>query len=400
MKHIFLKQESLKKAFPYFIICEPNGSIVECGESLKILCPDILNNQNFLEVFQFERPKNILQFGELIDLENKMLIFREKKKQFDLMGQLIYLQREKMLLFVVNLLAKSADELVRLGLNFKHFAVQDQIFDYLMLIQSQKRAAREANDLNAKLREAHKIALHASEMKSHFLANMSHELRTPMNGVLGMASVLLETNLDEEQKEYLETIISSGEHMLSLINNILDLTKIEAGHLVLNWQTVEVKSVEKFILNKFKLEAAKKSVNIVFNISDDTPKNIITDDQRLHQILINLIGNALKFTNSGAVIVSINNANKNDDNRGLRISVQDTGIGMDAKTTKKIFAPFIQGDASTTKKYGGTGLGLSICKKLVVAMGGDIHVTSELNVGSTFTFTIFEPKNLSLSQAA
>jgi len=400
MKHIFLKQESLKKAFPYFIICEPNGSIVECGESLKILCPDILNNQNFLEVFQFERPKNILQFGELIDLENKMLIFREKKKQFDLMGQLIYLQREKMLLFVVNLLAKSADELVRLGLNFKHFAVQDQIFDYLMLIQSQKRAAREANDLNVKLREAHKIALHASEMKSHFLANMSHELRTPMNGVLGMASVLLETNLDEEQKEYLETIISSGEHMLSLINNILDLTKIEAGHLVLNWQTVEVKSVEKFILNKFKLEAAKKSVNIVFNISDDTPKNIITDDQRLHQILINLIGNALKFTNSGAVIVSINNANKNDDNRGLRISVQDTGIGMDAKTTKKIFAPFIQGDASTTKKYGGTGLGLSICKKLVVAMGGDIHVTSELNVGSTFTFTIFEPKNLSLSQAA
>jgi len=400
MKHIFLKQESLKKAFPYFIICEPNGSIVECGESLKILCPDILNNQNFLEVFQFERPKKILQFDELITLENKMLIFREKKKQFDLMGQLIYLQREKMLLFVVNLLAKSADELVRLGLNFKHFAVQDQIFDYLMLIQSQKQAAREANDLNVKLREAHKIALHASEMKSHFLANMSHELRTPMNGVLGMASVLLETNLDEEQKEYLETIISSGEHMLSLINNILDLTKIEAGHLVLNWQTVEVKSVEKFILNKFKLEAAKKSVNIVFNISDDTPKNIITDDQRLHQILINLIGNALKFTNSGGVIVSINNANKNDDNRGLRISVQDTGIGMDAKTTKKIFTPFIQGDASTTKKYGGTGLGLSICKKLVVAMGGDIHVTSELNVGSTFTFTIFEPKILSLSQAA
>lgn len=384
MRNLKFDVQVLNRLFPFFFTVGEQGQLTEAGPSFRKLIGPIGPLPSFDEIFKVTRPAGISfqnlrnsQDGEMITLQ-----MQNPKAQF--MGQIIPLPDSENRLFIINLSVQDADELTNLKLDFTDFAIQDPIFDYLMLLQTQRRAIRQADEANKKLTVAHQIALAASQTKSLFLANMSHELRTPMNGLLGMASILQDTNLDEDQKDYVQTLISSGEAMLALVNDILDLSKIEAGHIELSLTPVYLKELVKDIHDTVYPLAKKKNLLLDFSIEDTVPEVLSADRIRLRQVILNLIGNAVKFTAKGFVTLSLSAKELPDGRCGLHFLIKDSGIGMSPGTLEKIFSPFVQGDSSMTKKFEGTGLGLSICKKLVDAMDGKIEVKSTEGQGTEF----------------
>jgi signal transduction histidine kinase/CheY-like chemotaxis protein len=241
--------------------------------------------------------------------------------------------------------------------------------------------------LNAE--KARQEAVKASQAKSIFLATMSHEIRTPMNGVIGMSSLLTETNLTEQQKTYAETITACGETLLNVINDILDFSKIESGGMELEDEDFNLYDSIEHILDIFSMRAAQKGLELLYQVDRDVPMFIRGDDLRLRQVITNLVGNAMKFTEDGEIFIRVRNAGTyKDGSMQLEFEVKDTGIGIPADKQERLFKAFSQVDTSTTRKYGGTGLGLAISDKLVKLMGGDIRVDSRPGNGSTFYFTI------------
>lgn len=283
--------------------------------------------------------------------------------------------------FFMNIIVLLAFTAQVVGIYILRFSIERNEMDLLREIEERKK-------IEVEIRHAKDIAEVANEAKSEFLANVSHEIRTPLNGVIGFSDLLIKTQLNDSQLRYMKVLNRSAYSLLDIVNDILDHSKIEAGMIELEIEKTNIDDLCVQVMDVMCYQSQQKNQKLILSIATEVSLFIYIDAIRLRQILINLLGNAIKFTEQGEVELIVKQVGTVSDHVTLQFSVRDTGIGIDPKDQVKIFEPFAQGDISSTKKFGGTGLGLTISNSLLALMNSKLELTSEVNKGSTFSFRL------------
>jgi len=392
-----LSPEEFAAAFPFHIVLDDQLRVLQTGAVLRRLCPAMVEGATLGEHFSAERP--VLQqmtFESVLQHRKSLFVLRHREGPLRLRGEIVVQGRH--LYYLGSPWVTTMTDVQRIGLSLNDFAVHDPAVDLLFLLQTKNKALADAQDLSRRLKEqkdnlkaamlATEVAEQANRTKSEFLAVMSHEIRTPLNGVLGMLEYLLADELSLRQRNCAETASKSGRALLGIIDDILDFSKVEAGKLALESIDFSLRRAVDDVMDLLAYQARHKGLALDLDIAPGVPDALNGDPARIRQVLVNYLGNAIKFSHAGRIAVRCRMVDETSIHATIRIEVEDNGIGIDPAAQRNLFEPFTQADTSTTRRYKGTGLGLAICKKLTGLMGGEVGVHSEVGRGSTFWFTV------------
>lgn len=391
---IGLGAQGLREVFPFFFAIDRELRLVDFGRSLGKICSGVRVGASLLSLVAVARPRLTPSFESFLRARAHTFFFAPLHQPVRLRGQMYYDAESDILLFLGSPWFSDLAELQNADLVPADFTLHDPIVDVLHMVQAQSAALSDAQKMSETVRQQRdELAAVNSQLeqamaaKSQFLANTSHELRTPLNGIIGMASLLMRMKLSSQQRHYAETILKSGRTLLTVVNDILDISKIEAGRMTLEQIDFNLHRLISETIDGIAVTAQNRGLELVYVIDKALPTSLQGDPTRLAQVLNNLLGNAVKFTHKGEVVTRISRIPAPDSEIGLRIEVRDTGIGIAKEELDRIFRPFSQADTSMSRRFGGTGLGLSLCREIASLMGGEIGVNSIEGVGSTFFFT-------------
>jgi signal transduction histidine kinase/DNA-binding NarL/FixJ family response regulator len=412
---IELPIDNFDRLFPFHLLIDSDLRIIGVGTVLQ----RILSNASLLgtclgDHFRLRRPRISLSYAGLEQSRDQLVILESRLIPLQLKSQITSIVGQDTLFIASTPVIKNVADLESLGIRMNDFPFHDSLVDYLLILQTRTTELKESRKNNTilvvqqkqlketterlstliqQLETAKSSAEAANTAKDSFLATISHEIRTPMNAIKGMADLLLQSALGKVEREYVDIINSSSDSLLTIINDILDFTKIESGEMLLEDERFDLHICIEESMNLMGAQTEGKNVELILDLDNDFPRAVIGDITRLRQILWNLLSNAVKFTSSGEIVIR-GFAERSEIHIGdltscrITLEVRDTGIGIEAHQIPLLFEPFRQADPSTTRRYGGTGLGLAITRRLCKLMGGTIHASSTVEKGSTFTFSI------------
>lgn len=405
---ITLSPHEFAAAFPFHIALDDQLRVLQTGAVLRRLCPQLTEGAAFGEHFEVHRPVlQSLSFDAVLPLRQSLFVLRHRQGPLQLRGEIVV--QGRVLFFLGSPWVTQMTDIARIGLSLSDFAVHDPAADLLLLLQTKNKALADAQELSRRLKAqkddlklamlATEVAEQANRTKSEFLAMMSHEIRTPLNGVLGMLDHLLAGELSAPQHGCAAMAAKSGKSLLGILDDILDFSKVEAGKLELESIDFKLRRTVGDAVELLAFQAGEKSLEVDIDIAPGVPDDLLGDPARIRQVLVNYLGNAIKFSGAGRITVRARLIGETGTQATIRFEVEDRGIGIDPAKQAGLFEPFTQVDASTTRKYRGTGLGLAISKKLTALMGGEVGVRSEVGRGSTFWFSVCLPKGEQPAQA-